>query len=103
PGAGSAITTTRDLQTFFAALNSGRLLPDTLLAEMREPHGPIDYGLGLFVQDLGPECGGVVYHHNGGAPGGYGALMYSSPDGSRTMTAGLTTGDAPIGPAEVFP
>lgn len=70
---------------------------------MREPHGPLDYGLGLFVQDLGPDGGGTVYHHNGGAPGGYGALMYSSPDGSRTLTAGLTTGDAPMNPAEVFP
>lgn len=29
--------------------------------------------------------------------------MYGSPDGSRTLTAGLTTGDAPMNPAEVFP
>lgn len=103
PGAGAAISTTRDLHTFFSALNAGKLLPAPLLAEMRTPAGPINYGLGLFVQDLGPDCGGIVYHHNGGAPGGYGALMYSTPDGSRTMTAGLTTGDAPIDPAEVFP
>ncbi|GAA2484144.1 serine hydrolase domain-containing protein [Winogradskya humida] len=103
PGAGGAITTTRDLHTFFAALNGGTLLPAALLAEMRTPQGPIDYGMGLFVQDLGPDCGGIVYHHNGGAPGGYGALMYSTPDGTRTLTAGLTMGDAPINPAEVFP
>jgi CubicO group peptidase (beta-lactamase class C family) len=102
PAAGGAISTTRDLQIFFAALNSGRLLPAPLLAEMRKPGGPADYGLGVFVQDLGPDHG-VVYHHNGGAPGGYGALMYSTPDGSKTMTAGLTTGDAPIEMAEVFP
>ncbi|BCJ62237.1 hypothetical protein Jiend_56590 [Micromonospora endophytica] len=69
---------------------------------MRKPQGPIDYGLGLFVQDLGPDCG-TIYHHNGGAPGGYGALMYSTPDGRKTLTAGLTTGDAPVDPAEVFP
>ncbi|MFI5938517.1 serine hydrolase domain-containing protein [Actinoplanes sp. NPDC051494] len=103
PAAGGAISTTRDLHLFFSALNRGELLPAPLLAEMREPHGPIDYGLGLFVQDLGPEHGGIVYHHNGGAPGGYGALMYSTPDGSRTLTAGLTMGDAVINPAEVFP
>ncbi|GAA2557114.1 serine hydrolase domain-containing protein [Winogradskya consettensis] len=103
PGAGGAITTTRDLHLFFAALNDGTLLPEPQLAEMRTPQGPIDYGMGLFVQDLGPDCGGVVYHHNGGAPGGYGALMYSTPDGSRTLTAGLTMGDAAINPAEVFP
>ncbi|MEV6347811.1 serine hydrolase domain-containing protein [Actinoplanes sp. NPDC051851] len=102
-GAGGAISTTRDLHVFFAALNRGELLPAELLAEMRTPHGPIDYGLGIFVQDLGPEYGGTVYHHNGGAPGGYGALMYSSPDGRKTMTAGLTMGDAPLDPAEFFP
>jgi len=103
PAAGGAISTTADLATFFAALNGGRLLPAPLLAEMRRPSEPIGYGLGVFAQDLGPEAGGIVYHHNGGAPGGYGALMYSTPDGSRTMTAGLTTGDAAIDPAEVFP
>jgi CubicO group peptidase (beta-lactamase class C family) len=101
PGAGAAISTTRDLHTFFAALNRGELLPAPLLAEMRTPGGPIDYGLGLFVQDLGEA--GTIYHHNGGAPGGYGALMYSSPDGGRTLTAGLTMGDAPVAPAEIFP
>ncbi|MFI5845152.1 serine hydrolase domain-containing protein [Catenuloplanes sp. NPDC051500] len=101
PGAGAAISTTRDLHTFFSALNSGRLLPAPLLAEMRTPNGPIDYGLGIFAQDLGEA--GTVYHHNGGAPGGFGALMYSSPDGGRTLTAGITMGDAPINPAEVFP
>lgn len=68
-GAGGMISTTRDLHTFISALNGGRLLPAPLLAEMREPHGPLGYGLGLFVQDLGPDGGGTVYHHNGGAPG----------------------------------
>lgn len=102
PAAGGTISTTRDLQTFFAALNGGRLLPAPLLAEMRKPVGPIDYGLGVFVQDLGPDCG-TVYHHNGGAPGGYGALMYSTPDGSKTLTAGLTTGDSAADPAQALP
>ncbi|MEU6236921.1 serine hydrolase domain-containing protein [Kitasatospora sp. NPDC047058] len=92
-GAGGMISTTRDLHTFFSALNAGTLLPAPLMAEMRTPHGALGYGLGLFVQDLDPERGVTVYHHNGGAPGGYGALMYSTPDGSRTLTAGLTTGD----------
>jgi D-alanyl-D-alanine carboxypeptidase len=102
PGAGAAITTTRDLATFFSALNRGALLPAPLLAEMRTGTGPINYGLGVFVQDLGPGAG-TVYHHNGAAPAGYGALMYSTPDGSRVLTAGLTTGDAAVDPAAVFP
>ena len=101
--AGGMISTTQDLHIFFSALNGGKLLPAPLLAEMRKPHGPLGYGLGLFVQDLGPDCCGSIYHHNGGAPGGYGALMYSTPDGSKTLTAGLTTGDAAVNPAEVFP
>ncbi|MFE2878229.1 serine hydrolase domain-containing protein [Streptomyces roseus] len=102
-GAGDARTTTRDLHAFFSALNGGKLLPAPLLAEMRTPYGELGYGLGLFVQDLGPDHGGIVYHHNGGAPGGYGALMYSTPDGAKTLTAGLTTGDAPTDPAQAFP
>ncbi len=97
-GAGDMISTTRDLQTFFSALNGGKLLPDELLAEMREPHPKSDplygrYGLGMFVKDLGPACG-TVLNHNGSPPAGYAALMYSSPDGSRTLTASLTVGDA---------
>ncbi|NUW43459.1 serine hydrolase domain-containing protein [Nonomuraea rhodomycinica] len=88
-GAGDLISTTKDLQTFISALNGGRLLPPALLAEMRKPHGALGYGLGLFAQDLGPNCG-IVYQHNGSPPHGFGALMYSSPDGSRTLTASVT-------------
>ncbi|MEV6282892.1 serine hydrolase domain-containing protein [Kribbella sp. NPDC051770] len=102
-GAGDLLSTTRDLHLFFTALNSGKLIPQDLLTEMRTGVGPIDYGLGVFVQDLGPEHGGQVLHHNGSAPGGYGALMYSSPDGTRTLTAGITMGDADSNPAETFP
>ncbi|MFJ9693742.1 serine hydrolase domain-containing protein [Kitasatospora sp. NPDC101183] len=101
-GAGDMISTTRDLHTFFAALLGGRLLPTPLLDDMRTPHGMLGYGLGLFVQDLGPDHG-IIVHHNGGAPGGYGALMIGTPDGGRTLTAGLTTGDAAIDLAQVFP
>ncbi|WP_030275960.1 serine hydrolase domain-containing protein [Streptomyces sp. NRRL B-24484] len=101
-GAGDMISSTRDLHAFVSALLRGELLPAPLLAEMRTPHGVLGYGLGLFVQDLGPD-GGTVVHHNGGAPGGYGALMIASPDGSRTLTAGLTTGDAAVDPAQAFP
>ncbi|MEV4221773.1 serine hydrolase domain-containing protein [Nonomuraea sp. NPDC049725] len=99
-GAGDMISTTEDLQTFFSALNGGKLLPAGLLTEMREPHAKSDplygrYGLGVFVKDLGPGCGTVV-NHNGSPPAGYAALMYSSPDGGRTVTAALTAGDAEL-------
>ncbi|MFJ4189601.1 serine hydrolase domain-containing protein [Kitasatospora sp. NPDC089509] len=103
-GAGDMISTTRDLQVFFGALLGGRLLPDALLTQMRTPHGPLGYGLGLFVQELGPESGNAtIVHHNGGAPGGYGALMIATPGGERILTAGLTTGDADSDPAQTFP
>ncbi|GAA3541672.1 serine hydrolase domain-containing protein [Nonomuraea rosea] len=88
-GAGDMISTTQDLHTFISALNGGKLLPAPLLAEMRKPYGKYNYGFGLFVQDLGPGCG-TVYQHNGSPPHGYGALMYSSPDGSKTLTASVT-------------
>ncbi|WP_433352386.1 serine hydrolase domain-containing protein [Microtetraspora malaysiensis] len=88
-GAGDLISTTQDLHTFISALNGGKLLPAPLLAEMRKPYGKLGYGLGLFVQDLGPNCG-TVYQHNGSPPHSYGALMYSSPDGKRTLTASVT-------------
>ncbi|MFI6786157.1 serine hydrolase domain-containing protein [Nonomuraea sp. NPDC050383] len=101
-GAGDLISTTRDLHTFISALMSGKLLPAPLLAEMRKPYGKYNYGFGLFVQDLGPNCG-TVYQHNGSPPHGYGALMYSSPDGSKTLTASVTWVDeATRGPAKDF-
>jgi D-alanyl-D-alanine carboxypeptidase len=99
-GAGDLISTAKDLSTFISALLGGKLLPAPLLAEMLTPHGKLNLGLGLWVQDLGPGNGTIV-HHNGGAPGGYGALMISTPDGRKTLTASLTTKD--VDPAEVFP
>ncbi|MET9610142.1 serine hydrolase domain-containing protein [Streptomyces sp. NPDC006512] len=84
---GDMISTPRDLHTFIAALMGGRLLPAPLLAEMCTPHPKAGYGLGVFVQDTG-ENGGTVITHNGGMAGNA-ALMYSTPDGTRTLTAAL--------------
>ncbi|MFB7666453.1 serine hydrolase domain-containing protein [Kitasatospora sp. NPDC056138] len=90
--AGDMISTTADLHTFFSALMSGKLLPDPLLAQMRTPHPELGYGLGLFAQETDR---GTIFHHNGGFFG-WAALMYSTPDGRRTLTASLTTGDAEL-------
>ncbi|MEU8516417.1 hypothetical protein AB0C76_33260 [Kitasatospora sp. NPDC048722] len=57
-----------------------------------DPHAVGTLPTGLFVEETD---GGTVLHHNGGF-WGWGALMYSSPDGSRTLTASLTTGDAEL-------
>jgi D-alanyl-D-alanine carboxypeptidase len=87
---GDMISTTADLRTFISALMSGKLLPAELLAEMSTPHPtPIPnmgYGLGVFVQDTG--LGGTVITHNGGIAG-HAAMMFSTPDGSKTLTATL--------------
>ncbi|MBB3724420.1 hypothetical protein FHR33_000280 [Nonomuraea dietziae] len=88
-------------------MNGGRLIPATLLAEMRKPHPKSGglfgrYGLGLYVQDTGPDCVGTLLNHNGSV-GGYGSLMYGTPDGKKTLTASITSGDAAIDPAQAFP
>ncbi|MEV0403842.1 serine hydrolase domain-containing protein [Actinoallomurus sp. NPDC050550] len=102
---GDMISTTEDLATFISALMSGRLLPAELLAEMCTPHPTgipkMGYGLGVFVQDMGPN-GGTVITHNGGMAG-YATLMYSTPDGSKTLTAALNcVDDADLSIATAF-
>ncbi|MEU1819336.1 serine hydrolase domain-containing protein [Streptomyces roseifaciens] len=84
---GDMISTTQDLHTFISSLMGGKLLPAPLLAEMCTPHPKSGFGLGLRVQDAGTN-GGTVVFHNGGQ-GGHAALMYGTPDGSKTLTASL--------------
>ncbi|MDE3722148.1 serine hydrolase [Nocardiopsis sp. N85] len=98
---GDMISTTQDLHTFISALVGGGLLPAPLLAEMCGPHPESGYGLGVFVQEAGPD-GGTVITHNGGIAG-HAGLMYCSPDGGRTLTASLNyVDDADMSLAEAF-
>ncbi|TYB53525.1 beta-lactamase family protein [Nonomuraea sp. PA05] len=83
---GDMISTTRDLQTFITALVGGKLLPAELQAEMFTPESKASYGLGVFVQPA--PGGGTLITHNGGNAG-FAALMFSLPDGSKTLTAAL--------------
>ena len=91
---GDMISTTEDLHTFIAALTGGKLLPDELREEMFTPHATgipnMDYGLGVFV--LTTDDGATVISHNGAAVG-HAALMYATPDGSKTLTAALNCVD----------
>ncbi|MGW0605870.1 serine hydrolase domain-containing protein [Streptomyces sp. NPDC002640] len=97
---GDMISTTQDLHTFISALTGGKLLPAPLLAEMCTPHPKAGYGLGVFVQDTGD--GGTVITHNGGMAG-HAALMYSTPDGGKTLTAALNyVDDATLSMAAAF-
>lgn len=96
---GDMISTTEDLHTYFSALMGGKLLSAEMLAEMRTPEATVGYGLGVFAQET---QGGSVFHHNG-ATMGSAALMYSTPDGSKTLTAGLTwVDDADLSIAPAF-
>ncbi|WP_409493646.1 serine hydrolase domain-containing protein [Amycolatopsis sp. cmx-11-12] len=88
--AGDLISTTKDLHTFFSALLGGKLLPAPLLAEMRKPHPKGSYGLGVYVQEA--SCGTVLKGMGGFH--GYGTLMASTPDGSRTYELSMTYGDS---------
>ncbi|RDI68130.1 serine hydrolase domain-containing protein [Nocardia pseudobrasiliensis] len=88
---GDMISTTGDLHTFLSALMGGKLLPAALLDQMRTPHPEFGYGLGIFVQETD---GGTVITHNGGIAG-HGALMYSTLDGRKTLTAALNYVDDP--------
>ncbi|MEV6769653.1 serine hydrolase domain-containing protein [Nocardia sp. NPDC051030] len=94
PCGGDMISTTQDLATFMSALMSGKLLPPSLLAEMCTPYPTgipnMDYGLGVFVATTAD--GDTVITHNGGHAG-YATLMYSTPDGAKTMIASLTCVD----------
>ncbi len=69
--AGQMTSTNSDLNTFFTALLTGRLLPAAQLAQMRTtvPIGNTGagYGLGLISRPL--SCGGVYWGHGGDIPG----------------------------------
>ncbi len=94
------ITVRMLLQHTSGVFNGGKLLPAPLLAEMCKPHPKVGYGLGVSVQDT--DRGDTVITHNGGIAG-HAALMYSTPDGSKTLTASLNcVNDAAMSMAEAF-
>jgi CubicO group peptidase (beta-lactamase class C family) len=78
--AGALVSTARDLDRFYRALLSGRLLPRAQLAEMktRDPAaGP--YGLGLFT--IRVSCG-EFWGHDGAVPG---YLAHAYTNGRRSV------------------
>lgn len=85
---GEMISTTRDLNRYFAALLRGRLLPQYLLDEMKTPGTKSkNYGLGLAWRTT--ECGIPVYGNDGDALA-YNAWSFSTADGRRQVTIALT-------------
>ncbi|MFD3706789.1 serine hydrolase domain-containing protein [Nocardia sp. NPDC058658] len=87
--AGEMLSTTADLDAFFAALLDGRLMSPAALDRMREtvPMGMgFHYGLGL--QRFGPPCGDDLWGH-GGELLGYVTYAFRSTGGrSMTMVVG---------------
>ncbi len=86
--AGAMISTAGDVARFYRALLSGRLLPPAQQRELLAAI-PVDdpgelfaerYGLGIYRVQL--SCG-TAWGHDGGWPGGFKTIAYTSLDGSR--------------------
>ncbi|WP_329204510.1 beta-lactamase family protein [Streptomyces sp. NBC_00683] len=103
-GAGSIISTTHDLNRFYAALLGGRLLAPAQLDEMTAtepaPELGVNYGLGLAEIPL--SCGGSYFGHRGELLGyvtwagttRHGtrtAVVYGTSDGNRDTQRAMTT------------
>ncbi|MEV8588527.1 serine hydrolase domain-containing protein [Streptomyces sp. NPDC051180] len=88
--AGEIISDSRDLQTFYRALLSGRVLTKGSLKEMTTtvPIAPelpgVEYGLGLMKQKL--SCGKEVWGHGGGIHGSSSQAQVTR-DGEHSLAA----------------
>ena len=86
--AGAMISTVGDVAKFYEALLAGKLLPPAQQRELLTTI-PVDdtgelfaehYGLGIYSVQL--SCG-TAWGHDGGYPGGFKTIAYTSPHGSR--------------------
>ncbi|MDT0343655.1 serine hydrolase domain-containing protein [Streptomyces litchfieldiae] len=100
--AGSMVATAADLDTYLAALLSGRLVPAPLLDEMLTPHPQRLpevpwFGFGLGVQHLAAPGwdGPAGIHGGGGSLRGYTSMAFATRDGGRrvVLCLNVTTAD----------
>lgn len=87
--AGEIISTTDDLNSFYAALLGGRLLAPAELAAMKttvDTGVGSKYGLALFQIAL--PCGVTIWGHDGGISGYVTASLHTE-DGKRQLTASI--------------
>ncbi|MFE9749472.1 serine hydrolase domain-containing protein [Saccharothrix saharensis] len=94
-GSGNLVSTADDLNRFFRALLTGRLVGAAQWAEMRAtvPSGipGLEFGLGLMRIPLPPGCAAPeIWGFNGSVPG-YHTWTMHSPDAARQVTVGVTT------------
>jgi D-alanyl-D-alanine carboxypeptidase len=89
--AGGMVSTARDWQRFLTALNSGKLLPEAQMKQMRAtvaaPEEGGGYGLGLMK--VNTPCG-TVWGHTGGLPG-YSSEFYTDASGRRSVAVLTST------------
>jgi len=81
--AGGGFSTAADLLRFSRALNAGKLVSASTLAEMIDTTGGREYGFGLRLNILN---GHRVYGHNGGFPGVSGEVDILPDDGYYIIT-----------------
>ncbi|MFI6815920.1 serine hydrolase domain-containing protein [Nonomuraea sp. NPDC050328] len=102
--AGALVSTPADLNRYWAALLTGKLLPPAQLKAMRAtvPADPArmwpgaNAGLGLYETKL-KHCAGTWVGHGGGA-NGYRTIAASSPDGRRQVTLAINRHPSEITP-----
>ncbi|XVV10469.1 serine hydrolase domain-containing protein [Actinoplanes sp. CA-131856] len=100
--AGEIVSTARDLNVFYRALLTGKLLKPSLLAAMQTtvPDGTGGgYGLGLYYVDL--PCG-RVWGHDGGTIG-HVTVSWHSGDGVRQVTYAQSMSFYQTSPDEAHP
>ncbi|MFE9728486.1 serine hydrolase domain-containing protein [Streptomyces sp. NPDC005794] len=96
--AGELVSTLADLDSFYAALLGGRLLPPAQLATLlntRAAQG--SYGMGIYPQKL--SCGTTVWGHNGHITGSY-VRTAATRDGRHVLTFRVNTDTPPGGDLE---
>lgn len=87
--AGAVISNAQDLNRFFSALVTGKLVRADLLTQMEttvpvNADGTQSYGLGLRGRKL--SCGVSVFGHTGTVQGYY-TYAFTTPDGKRSVSA----------------
>ncbi|MEJ3747290.1 serine hydrolase domain-containing protein [Actinomycetes bacterium KLBMP 9797] len=99
--AGELISTMEDLNDFFQALLSGRLLPAELLAQMRtvvpfDPENPGVGGYGLGIYSIATPCG-AIWGHDGGVIGQI-TVSWHLPDQRRQVSYAMNFSHYQISP-----
>ncbi|SFE87403.1 D-alanyl-D-alanine carboxypeptidase [Actinoplanes philippinensis] len=84
--AGEIVSTTADLNRFYRSLLSGGLLRRAQLAEMLTPVGDLNYGLGIYQEQL--PGGRTLWGHTGGIFG-YLTYSFSTPDAATQLTVSI--------------